>query len=278
MKRLSWYMVLTFLQLLPDAAIDATVDLSNRNLRESDFHHEGTAPQLPLNSQNINLSRNRLKCIPDQLLGFASLIHLDVSRNALQGFPSEIKLLTNLVTLNALSNHLRMNKMPAEELASLKHLKLLDLRYNRKLKQAALTSLEEALMPNNPQLEIRCTVPSSPAELEGQDSNKKTKFSTCDRDATLLQSQIEPLSTPQLTKRLERSFGVTIAAIIAAPRNDASLKRPASRPRPRPNCAPRCESCIPTARGRATNRRFRERGWWPRRPATLEEPAAIETD
>jgi len=82
-------------------------------------------------------------------------------------------------------------------------LRLLDLRFNRKLKQAALTTLQEALLPNNSNMEIRCTVPST--ELV-----HSTKLSAGDRDATLLQSQLEPISTPQLVKRLERSFNVIL--------------------------------------------------------------------
>ena len=122
----------------------------------------------------------------------------------IQGLPAEIRHLTNLVILTALSNHMRMKQIDLEALTSLRHLRLLDLRYNRKLKQAALTTLEDALLPNNSQLEIRCTVPLAKC----QDST--TKSSACDRDATLLQSQLEPISTPQLLKRLQRSFGVKV--------------------------------------------------------------------
>ena len=153
---------------------------------------------------SVDISRNKLKFIPTQIFSYSMLTFLDLSRNMIQGFSSEIRHLTNLVTLNAISNHLRMRKIPLEALMSLKHLRLLDLRYNRKLKQAALTTLQDVLLPNNSQLEIRCTVPSA----HDEDSTKK--LSACDRDATLLQSQLEPISTPQLLKRLERSFGVTL--------------------------------------------------------------------
>jgi len=104
-----------------------------------------------------------------------------------------------------------MRQLPLDDLASLKNLRLLDVRYNRKLKQAALTSLREALVvrPNNPHLEIRCTIPPPPSSSSSSHhANSDKKLSACDRDATLLQSQLEPLSTPQLCKRLERSFGV----------------------------------------------------------------------
>ena len=51
---------------------------------------------------------------------------------------------------------------------------------------------------------LRCTIPS-----QDEDSATNKKLSACDRDATLLQSQLEPLSTPQLVKRRERTFGVS---------------------------------------------------------------------
>ena len=154
--------------------------------------------------QRVDVSRNKLKYIPTQIFSYSMLTFLDVSRNMIQGLPAEIRHLTNLVTLTALSNHMRMKQIDLEALTSLRHLRLLDLRYNRKLKQAALTTLEDALLPNNSQLEIRCTVPLAKC----QDST--TKSSACDRDATLLQSQLEPISTPQLLKRLQRSFGVKL--------------------------------------------------------------------
>ena len=156
--------------------------------------------------KSIDLSRNSFKCLPPQIIFSYSttLTFLDVSRNSLQGLPPEIKLLVNLEKLIALSNHLRLRQLPLNELASLHNLTLLDLRYNRKLKQSALDSLSEALLPNNSQLEIRCTIPS-----QDEDSATNKKLSACDRDATLLQSQLEPLSTPQLVKRRERTFGVS---------------------------------------------------------------------
>ncbi|KAL9178435.1 hypothetical protein ACHAXT_003765, partial [Thalassiosira profunda] len=173
--------------------------LTDRNLSEVDFQFM----KLPLNLRSIDVSRNALKRFPEQIFAMSSLVHLDVSRNALQGIPQAINQLTNLETLNALSNHMRLRQLPLEELASLKRLKVLDLSYNKKLKQSALTTLEEALLPHNPQLEIRVTI-TQPKD------GTEAKCSACDRDATLLQSQLEPLSTPQLSKRLERSFGVKL--------------------------------------------------------------------
>mmetsp|Transcript_8146 Transcript_8146/g.13421 ORF Transcript_8146/g.13421 Transcript_8146/m.13421 type:complete len:427 (-) Transcript_8146:158-1438(-) len=181
---------------------DDELQLCNNNLSEEDFHSGIKCPSVHLRS--IDLSRNSFKCLPPQIFTYTALTFLDVSRNRLQGLPNEIKLLVNLEKLIAVSNHFRLRQLPVDELASLHNLKLLDLRYNRKLKQSALKSLNEVILPNNSQLEIRCTISSK------EDDSAAKKLSACDRDATLLQSQLEPLSTPQLVKRLERSFGVLL--------------------------------------------------------------------
>jgi hypothetical protein len=171
----------------------------------------------------MDLSRNRLKCLPDIIFSCSTLVHLDISRNSLHGLPPEIRNLTNLVELVALSNNLRMRQLPLEAMASLQNLELLDLRYNRKLKRCAHAALREALAPNNnSKLEIRCTtmdvdVDDSSLLAENDSimrqikSEEKKKLSACDRDATLLRSQLEPLSTPQLRKRLEQTFGVSLS-------------------------------------------------------------------
>jgi hypothetical protein len=179
--------------------------LSNRDLANEDFP---PTVQLPVNLLELDLSRNRLGFLPSSLFRLEHLIKLDVSRNHLKGLPPEIQQLRNLQELSAVSNKLRLRLLPLEELASLSQLRLLDLQYNSKLKQLALDTLRKSLtqQPNKLVVEIRCTVvvPSSPS------NNKKNpeKRSACDRDATQLQSQLEPLSTPQLRKRLERTFGV----------------------------------------------------------------------
>lgn len=174
--------------------------LSNKNLSDEDF---GQGIRFPSSLHTIDLSRNSLKHIPGQVFSLSLLTHLDVSRNSLQGIPAEITALSNLETFIALSNHLRLNQISLDGLASLRQLKLLDLRYNKKLKQSALDTLKAALLPGNPQLQIRCTIPN-------QLGNYEKKLSACDRDAKLLQSQLEPLSTPQLLKRLERTFCILL--------------------------------------------------------------------
>lgn len=193
--------------------------MSGRDLSDDELNQILT--QQPANQalERMNLSRNRLKCLPATVCSYSKVIHLDISRNSLHGLPSEIGNLTNLVELIALSNQLRMRQLPLVALASLRHLKVLDLRYNRKLKTSALITLREALVQDDKsQLEIRCTTVDSDfdetLEISARQRTKSEetkKLSACDRDATLLRSQLEPLSTPQLSKRLEQTFGVSLS-------------------------------------------------------------------
>jgi hypothetical protein len=148
----------------------------------------------------LDLSRNNLRELPASIGDLDQLVSLDVSRNDLVGLPVEIGRLTLLAQLTALSNNLRMRLLPINELATLSALKLLDLRYNRKLKEPSRVALASILGPG---VELRVTVSALPEE-----ALSTCKLSAGDRDATQLRSQLEPISTPQLRKRLLRTFGV----------------------------------------------------------------------
>ena len=184
---------------------DTELFLSKYDLVDGDFP---STLRLPLHLQHVNLSRNLFREIPRPILELRNLITLDVSRNSLRSLPPEISQLTNLQELNALSNNLRARLLPLPELASLSKLRVIDLRYNSKLKRAALEKLEEALKrpAHLPPVEIRGTIPNTSPSAAA--ANKK--YSACDRDATVLRSQLEPLSTPQLRKRLDRTFDVPL--------------------------------------------------------------------
>lgn len=190
---------------------DGHLVLPKRNLVDDDFP---ATLKLPLHLCHVDLSRNLLRTIPASFLQLRNLITLDVSRNSLRGLPPEIGRLSNLQELHAVSNNLRFRQLPLPELASLSQLRLLDLRYNSKLKQAALDQLQEAFAAARrgtsadcSAVEIRCTIT---AEQTVSSINHNNKLSACDRDATLLRSQLEPFSTPQLRKRLDRTFGVSL--------------------------------------------------------------------
>ncbi|KAL3935857.1 MAG: hypothetical protein SGBAC_008712 [Bacillariaceae sp.] len=177
---------------------DAILSLSDRQLQD-EYFTESEMQLLPLNLMALDLSRNSLRNLPSQVLRLSSLLRLDVSRNGLRSLPLGIKNLSQLKELIALSNQFRLSRLPLNELASLHELRVLDLRYNKKLKSHAHHTITGILPPC---VEVRCTIPD-PNQTE-------TKLSACDRDPSDLQSQLEPLSTPQLRKRLDRTFGIAL--------------------------------------------------------------------
>ena len=152
----------------------------------------------PASITALNLSRNRLAALPDALGDcLCALRQLDVSRNQLRALP--LGLPGTLTSLNALSNSLRPmeRSLPPAVLAPLHALTLLDLRFNSKLKANSETAAAIAA-----RLPAECTV------LLTEVVKGAAKPSAATRDASQLRSQLEPLSTPQLAKRLERAFGI----------------------------------------------------------------------
>lgn len=145
----------------------------------------------------LDISRNRLGALPSGISGLVALQELDVSRNRLKELPKELGVLKELVKLAAHANNLRPAKrsLPLAELGSLTKLRSVDLRFNPKLKAAGPLLAE--------------FVPQAKALLAGpppQTSTQK-KQTAGDRDATQLRSQLEPLSTPMLRRRLAQTFG-----------------------------------------------------------------------
>ena len=152
----------------------------------------------------LDLSRNRLAELPPAVGGLVSLQRLDVSRNRLKELPKELGSLKALITLEAQSNHLRPAKrsLPLAELGSLPALRSIDLRFNQKLK-AAGPLLAEAI----PQAKALLAGPPPKSAAASGDGAPARKEVAADRDATLLRSQLEPLSTPMLRRRLANAFG-----------------------------------------------------------------------
>jgi hypothetical protein len=147
---------------------------------------------------SLDLSRNRLELLPPGVGGLIALQTLDISRNRLKELPKELGGLQALVTLSAQSNHLRPAKrsLPLAELGKLLHLRSIDLRFNQKLKAAAGLLAESV-----PQAKALLAGPPPTGAAGGK------KETAADRDATLLRSQLEPLSTPTLRRRLAQTFG-----------------------------------------------------------------------
>jgi hypothetical protein len=170
---------------------------------------------------DLNLSRNELSELPDEIGDFVALEHLNISRNAIRLLPRTLGNLRQLVSLNALSNSLRPHQrsLPLRELASLPCLELLDLRFNEKLKGPALEALTETFTDHVVDIKVTIRTPKQQqqqrrdgAHEDGHNTSTAPEVSmvvlhACDRDATLLQSQLEPWSTPHLRKRLEQVFG-----------------------------------------------------------------------
>ena len=173
----------------------------------------------------LDLSRNKLTSLPKELFGGNTkgslpcpmLEHLDVGRNQLKGLPSEIGNCKQLKKLIVLSNNLRPSGFPLDALVSLPLLEVLDLRWNMKMsKQSSRKKLTEVFPEGgykNQQKTVKLLLSRSTVQDSNSDPNAPThtkkKLSACDRDANNLRSQLEPLSTPQLRKRLHRTFGVT---------------------------------------------------------------------
>jgi len=163
----------------------------------------------------LDLSRNKLTSLPkelfrDSVVGSTScpmLEYLDVGRNKLKELPLEIGNCKQLKTLILLSNKIRPSGFPLDAIVSLPFLETLDLRWNQKMNnQSSRKRLTEIFS------ESGCKTQQKTVKLllsdDIFDPNTK-KLSACDRDANDLRSQLEPLSTPQLRKRLHRTFGVS---------------------------------------------------------------------
>ena len=155
----------------------------------------------------LDLSRNLLEVLEAPLFArLRCLVELDLSRNKIRAVPPEIAACRGLRTLNLLSNSLFpvARSLPVDALATLP-LVVLDVRFNKKIRAGAAAALREAL----PGCDVRAT------------TEKPTKApQACDiadscagaRDASTLRAQLEPYSTPQLTRRLEVTFGASLPA------------------------------------------------------------------
>jgi len=191
--------------------------LSNLELRSADLRDDYGALLSPTGLRRLSesllaldLSRNRLDEFPVELCSLENLRTLDVGRNYLRGLPDEVGRLQNLVALSAVSNNFRLRSLPLEQLASLPELEVLDLRFNEKLlRESARRHLESVFASDKLELRLLASTQLTGALEEGTEASKK--LSACDRDADDLRSQLEPLSTPQLRKRLQRTFGVVFA-------------------------------------------------------------------
>jgi len=191
-----------------------TLVLSNRQLETVDLHRSLLSKNIICYSTcrtlcSLDLSRNRLTALPvDLCQSCPALQSLDISRNKLRGLPTEIGQLQNLKQLIALSNKFRLRELPLKELASLQQLELLDLRWNEKLLKESARQQLQLFQTSIIDKKLKLVLSPVPNKNKNLDDNDNNKLSACDRDANDLRSQLEPLSTPQMRKRLDKTFGV----------------------------------------------------------------------
>ena len=141
----------------------------------------------------LDLSRNELKELPSAIGSLSLLTTLNVSRNFIKKLPPELGQLKHLETLDASSNDLRPKALSLEALAALPLLRHLDLRFNNHIWEPA----HEALLARSL---AGVTCPMTLREP------KEKKQHAADRDPSLLRSQLEPLCTGTLRRRLALVF------------------------------------------------------------------------
>lgn len=189
--------------ILQDAG---TCDLSEQNLRSltivptiSPLHFAAPLETLT----RLDLSRNELWDLPNDLSSIPNVAELNLSRNWFQTLPESLGHLTKLVSLNLSHNMLRSSRkallLDSGILQSLSCLRMLDLSFNQKWGHQ---KKRDALLQELPDLiHLKMTICFPPPEgaFVGE--------SAADRDATLLRSQLEPYSTTALRRRLVADFG-----------------------------------------------------------------------
>ena len=195
----------------------ATASLRKRGLKEIFKITDSILPSPSTivfhNLLTLDVSHNELTDLPG-LSALKNLRTLDLNRNWFNTLPSEIGALTQLETVVAARNFLKPNhqslRLDALKTNCLK-LQTLDLRYNQKCcRPLHRDRLEEALLPLKPKI----TMTLWEEEIHGNNKNNNSTncnnyvgSSAAQRDPVLLRSQLEPLGTVALRKRLVCDFG-----------------------------------------------------------------------
>ena len=167
---------------------------------------------------SLDLSRNCLEELPPEVGNLIALQHFFVSHNRLRVLPTAIGSLVSLVTLAAQSNRLRpaVRSLPLAELSRLSALRLLDLRFNSKLKNGASALLQQHVPHAQVLLPLSAAAPSdggsSSTACDEMNYGRKAhvprgRMRPGDANANVLRSQLDPLCTSELRRRLARDFG-----------------------------------------------------------------------
>ncbi len=200
-----------------------TASLRKRSLKEIFTIDHSILPATHLNPINfsilitLDLSHNELTDLPG-LSSLTNLRVLDLNRNWFNTLPSEIGGLSHLQTLLAARNFLKPNEqsLRLETLKnSCQNLSTLDLRYNQKCcRPLHRDRVKEALFPLKPIITMTLWEEdahgnnASKSESNGNmNCNNYVGSSAAQRDPVLLRSQLEPLGTVALRKRLVCDFG-----------------------------------------------------------------------
>ncbi len=187
-------------------------------------------PPIPLSLASLTIldvSNNELRDLPG-LSALPNLLRLSIQRNWFDALPSEVDALTNLTHLDASRNFLRPNRdsLRYDGLSRLGGLRVLDLSYNRKIRRGDhREAIRIGIRPSMAEVVITvweemmveardCSAVSLVEEVEdgkGTDSTTTTTMyvgaSAANRDHLLLRSQLEPLGTFILRRRLVMDFG-----------------------------------------------------------------------
>lgn len=150
----------------------------------------------------LNVSQNELMDLPG-LSSLPNLTILNLERNWFNTLPSEIGHLHQLQTLNASRNFLRPNasSLQLSHLQTLPHLTLLDLLYNQKCGRPHHRTYVQSQLP-----QVQ-TVKMTLWEEVGNVPGTYVGSSAAERNPLLLRSQLEPLGTVALRRRLVQDFG-----------------------------------------------------------------------
>ena len=152
----------------------------------------------------LDVSHNELTDLPGLSL-FKNLQTLDLNRNWFNTLPSEIGTLKELRTLIASRNFLRPNNQSLRLDAlrrSARQLTTMDLRYNQKCgRPFHRDKVRDELLPLTPSVQMTLW------EELGATPGTYVGSSAAVRDPILLRSQLEPLGTVALRKRLVCDFG-----------------------------------------------------------------------
>jgi hypothetical protein len=178
--------------------------LTHRNLRSFDMtlHFPASIDVSFANITKLDVGNNELTDLPG-LSSLTSLRELVLTRNWFNTLPSEIGSLQQLETLDASRNFLRPNgrSLRFDDLGRLPAFSALDLSYNQK---CGRPHHRELILSEVPQLrEVKITT----WEKICSTPNSYVGTSAADRDPALLRSQLEPLGTVQLRRRLVQDFG-----------------------------------------------------------------------